>query len=75
MARMRMEVKQCSKGHFYSGEYGSCPFCSGGMDSGIKGTEYNAPPVVDDISVTEPMDPTKTNSPAFCPPAGLYFFI
>lgn len=32
MARMRMEVKQCGKGHFYSGEYETCPFCSGNHD-------------------------------------------
>ena len=27
MSKMRMEIRQCPKGHFYSGEYDSCPFC------------------------------------------------
>lgn len=29
MSKMRMEIRQCPKGHFYSGEYDSCPFCAG----------------------------------------------
>lgn len=46
MAQMRMEIKKCGKGHFYSSEYEQCPFCSGNVDKGTDAPEWEMDPEV-----------------------------
>lgn len=36
-----MEVRKCDKDHFYSSEYSTCPFCSGGLAGAAVSPEWD----------------------------------
>jgi len=65
MSKMRMEIRQCPNGHFYSGEYDTCPFCSGSTSQSASGfvvsdmpwEPVEQPAAVDNYPKTEAIDP------------------
>ena len=63
MARMRMEVKQCEKGHFYSGEYETCPFCFGNQNQEVEIPEWEPTMDANVVSTSKPSDISKGNTP------------
>ena len=64
MAQMRMEIKKCGKGHFYSSEYEQCPFCSGNVDKGTDAPEWEMDPEVKPEKVPQkPAEPVIEKKP------------
>lgn len=61
MAQMRMEIKQCSKGHFYSGEHEECPFCAGSVDQERVDPEWEMSPNTEVKSTAERIDLPRTD--------------
>ncbi len=61
MARMRMEVKQCGKGHFYSGEYESCPFCFADQKKEIENLKWETTLDRNDNSISDTSTADRIN--------------